>query len=146
MSDRLVVVLCGPPGAGKTTAARESGLEVFDRDDPQWSGEGEFRRALHEVGRDRTARAVVIRSGATSSARAKAAQLVDATHVFVLLASEVELKRRVRARGRADLVTGIASVPRWLDSFDRTDGVPDFPGWDSLSPVDLSVGTRSREW
>lgn len=146
MSDRLVVVLCGPPGAGKTTAARSSGLEVFDRDDPQWSGESDFRQALAELARDRTARAVVIRSGATSSARAKAAQLVNATHVFVLLADEAELKRRVRARGRADLVTGIASVPRWLTSFDRIDGVSDFPGWDSLAPVDLSVGIRSREW
>jgi len=146
VSDRLVVVLCGPPGAGKTTATRSSGLQVFDRDDPQWSGEADFRRALAELAQDRTARAVVIRSGATSSARAKAAQLVNATHVFVLLADEAELKRRVRARGRADLVTGIASVPRWLASFDRLDGVLDFPGWDSLASVDLSVGTRSREW
>ena len=66
---RLVVLLFGPAGAGKTTAARSSGLTVFDRDDEKWSGERQFTQALRRLALDPSARAVVIRSGATSSAR-----------------------------------------------------------------------------
>lgn len=141
---RMVVVLFGPAGAGKTTAARASGLDVFDRDDAQWSGEKDFTRALAGLAGDLDARAVVIRSGATSSARTKAVRLVGATHAFVVLAEPRECIKRVQRRGRSDKRFGVASVGRWFDLFDRGDGVTDFPGWDavgvSLAPV------VSREW
>lgn len=131
-SQRLVVILCGPAGAGKTTAARASGLEVFDRDDPEWSSEKQFTTRLADLARDPTARAVVIRSGATSSARRKTATLVGATHVFVLTADIPELERRIRERNRADKVAGVQSVRSWFAKFDRDDGVRDFPGWPAV--------------
>lgn len=145
-TDRMVVVLCGPAGAGKTTAARLSGLEVFDRDDPQWVSEKQFTTKLADLARDPNARAVVIRSGATSSARAKAAKLVGATHVFLLALPQAELGHRVASRNRADKMKGLASLKAWFAQFDRNDNVPDFPGWGALGASGLSLGVTSREW
>ncbi|NUR09343.1 MAG: hypothetical protein HOQ45_20360 [Nocardioidaceae bacterium] len=129
---RLVVLLCGPPGAGKTTAAQASGLTVYDRDDPHWTGERQFTTALAALGHDPHARAVVIRSGATSSARAKAAQLVLATHVYLLTEDATVLGHRVARRGRADKQATLAAIGTWFDQHDRDDDVPDFPGWDAV--------------
>lgn len=131
---RLVVLLCGPAGAGKTTAARASGLNVFDRDEPQWRSERDFTAALAALGRDDTARAVVIRAGATSSARARSARLIRATHVYLLTAPPRDLGHRVVRRNRADVRHGLASIKSWFARFDRDDGVLDFPGWGAISP------------
>ncbi len=130
---RLVVLLCGPAGAGKTTAARASGLVVYDRDDDQWTSEKQFTAALSRLKSDRHARAVVIRAGATSSARAKAAALIGATHTRLLLADRAELGRRVAHRNRADKQHGLASISDWLTRFDRDDGVLDYAGWDETT-------------
>lgn len=142
---RVVVLLCGPPGAGKTTAARASGLHVYDRDDPHWPGEREFTAAIGQLATDRTARAVVIRTAATASARAKAAALVGATHVYVLTAPQDELMRRVAHRGRADRVRTVAGIRRWLEDFDRADGVQDFPGW-PVALASAQLGVTSTDW
>lgn len=143
---RCVVVLCGPAGAGKTTAARASGLTVYDRDDPQWGSEKHFTTKLAELARQPRAQAVVIRSGATSSARARAVRLVAATHVFVVLADQRTCEERIRARNRADKVCGVISLKKWFETFERSDGVRDFPGWDRVLDVPVVLGRSSREW
>lgn len=143
---RKVVLLCGPPGAGKSTAAAASGLAVFDRDHPQWESEAQFRRALGALGQRRGAQAVVIRAGATSSARAKAAALIDATHTFVLLAPLPVLEQRIRARARIDKVTTLIAARTWLERFDRLDNVAEFPGWGALSAELTDPGVTSTSW
>lgn len=135
---RSVVLLCGPAGAGKTTAARASGLEVFDRDDPQWPDERTFRAAISLLAGDPAARAAVIRSGATSSARAKAASLTRATHVYLILAPPDELGYRIARRGRADSREGLASIKTWFADHDIDDGVPRFPGWETIGPPNVT--------
>lgn len=143
--NRLVVVLCGPAGAGKTTAARSSGLDVYDRDDPEWSGERQFTARLAELATDPRVRAVVIRSGATSSARAKAAKLTGATHVFLMTEPLSELERRVRERNRADKVAGLTSLRSWFERHDRADGVRDFPGWPAVFAAEMDL-RGSEAW
>ena len=101
--DRRVVLVCGPPGAGKTTYARTLGLDVYDLDDERWQGSDALLRAeLVRVREDPKARAVVIRTGATLSARRKAAALCAATECVVLDTPLATCVERIKARGRTD--------------------------------------------
>ncbi|MGO2362548.1 MAG: hypothetical protein ACTH6N_15655 [Brachybacterium tyrofermentans] len=137
---RRVVLLCGPPGAGKTTAARASGFEVFDRDDAAWTTESQFQAALEELGQRHHVEAVVIRAGATSSARRRWADLVRATHVFLVLEPPEVAAARVRARGRDDMVRTLAGIKRWWSAFDHDDHAPRFSSWELLNePDDLGL-------
>lgn len=144
-SARMVVLLCGPAGAGKTTAARESGLVVFDRDDPEWITEKQFTSRIKELATDASAQAVVIRAGAKSSARARWAAMVGATHIYVMTLPKAELADRVRTRHRADMVRGLSSIKGWFDSFDRTDNVQDFPGWPTVMAGETAL-KASEAW
>jgi hypothetical protein len=117
---RTVVLLCGPPGSGKTTWAKASGLEVYDFDDPQWTSERQFRRAISRLRFDGEAQAVVIRSGATRSAREGAAALIGATRTLVLDPGAEVCVGRVRARGRGwpSLDRQVAAVHDWYGRFE----------------------------
>lgn len=126
---REVVILCGPPGAGKTTAARASRLPVYDRDDPQWPDEATFVAALSALRDSPDAQAVVIRAAPTSSARAKWATLTDATATYLVTLDPNECARRVRSRGRHDARVSLAAILAWFDKHDAEDGAPPFPGW-----------------
>jgi predicted kinase len=98
---RTVILLCGPPGAGKTTLARNSGLTVYDMDDPEWNGsEAAFRVAITDIGYDDEAQAVVIRAGATQAARTATAALIAATEIKVIDTPLDECIRRIRQRAR----------------------------------------------
>lgn len=132
---RLVVILTGPPGAGKSTLAQASGLDVYDRDDPQWTSEAQFRQAIGHLAHDPDARAVVIRTAATSSARAKWRAATQATHCYRVTIDRDESARRIRDRGRATWKRELASLTQWWERHDTGDGVRPFPGWDNLGPA-----------
>lgn len=112
-ASRTVVLLFGPPASGKTTRAREYGLPLYDKDDPQWSGEAHFVEALASLGSSATAQAVVIRTGATASSRAKWTQLVRPTQTHMLNPGREECERRARARG-GDVRRDLAAIGDWF--------------------------------
>lgn len=131
MVTRRVVLLCGPPGAGKTTHAHTLCLPVYDIDDAKWNNsERHFRRALQRLAITPAAQAVVIRSGATRSARAKAAELIGATEVQVLDTEQDVCIGRVikRGRPRPPLPVQVAAIKSW---------------WTKYEP---DLGSTSRRW
>jgi hypothetical protein len=143
---RFVVLLTGPPCAGKTTAARASGLPVLDRDDPQWRGEAEFRRALRHLGATPRARAVIIRSGATTLGRAATIAAAGCTHSYHLVVQPEVSHERITSRGRADAAATHRAVADWWQRH-RADPHDDHqppwpgdweqvPGWDPPAPDD----------
>jgi len=111
------MLIFGPPGAGKTTLARSSGLGVYDRDDPQWVSEQQFRKAISALGQSPSARAAVIRSGATRRSRRYWTEMVKPTRVVLLKVDAVTCESRIRRRKRPrpSLPRQIAAVHDWYE-------------------------------
>jgi GTPase SAR1 family protein len=152
---RCVVILFGPPAAGKSTIARSLGLEVYDRDDPPWHdlGETPFRQALQSLRLRSDARAVAIRQGATRSARSRSIAEMAATDAFLVATPMDVCLTRAADRGR-DPRREPAAIRAWFQRFDRGGDVPLWTGaW--RPPIDLLpdgtdvtslLGSTSRSW
>lgn len=144
---RRVVLIAGPPGAGKTTRARQLGLRVLDLDDVEWAGDDRrFRAALAALGRDRSADAVVIRSCATASAWRKTAALVGATSTELLNPGPDVCRRRITADSGRDYV-----ARTWSSVGSRLAGVTTWYSAHAADPWQparqpAAAPTPSRKW
>lgn len=119
--NRRVVLICGPPGAGKTTYAHALGLHVYDLDDEQWQGNDSlFRAELIKVRENTAAQAAVIRTGATLSARRKAVSNCGATEVVVIDTPFAECVRRIKQRGRTEppISFQVGGARQWWDKYE----------------------------
>lgn len=116
---RRVVVIFGPPGAGKTTLAHTLGLKVYDRDDPDWDDdEARFRSALRRLAANPNAQAVVIRTGATRGARLQAVQMCGATETQILATPVDVCVERIRHRRRGDVRAQVSGAGKWWDRYE----------------------------
>lgn len=142
-TDRMVVLVAGPPGAGKSTYARELaaryGLRLLDRDDVEWKGEAAFHRAITQLGADPDARAVVVRACAARCTMEHTRDLVRATRVELRDLPAEECRARIahddspgaRARKRQRL----AGVRDWWTRHAE----------DPWQPATVALGA-SRRW
>lgn len=113
VTERQVLLICGPPGSGKTTLAHSLGLKVYDRDDKCWRNEPHFVSAISHLGSDLDAQAAVIRCGAGAQSRSKTANLIKPTEVRILEVDAETCIRRVRERSRGNVDRDIAAVRKW---------------------------------
>lgn len=132
MVTRQVVVIFGPPGAGKTTHASTLGLPLYDQDDPHWTSPRHFTAALDALGADPHAQAVVIRSGATPTSRTKTLTRCRATEHLILTTDLATCTHRIRTRGNPHPYREIAAARDWWERYEP-DPAPD-------------LGTTSRPW
>lgn len=151
---RCVILLFGPAGAGKTTTARTAppDFTIYDRDDPPWRHHTErhFRHAIAQLAHNPQAKAIIIRAGATSTARAAATRLTAATHTYLIKPSKATCHQRAGHRKRHDVHTNHASIETWFARFDHDDGCPPWPGWAAIlggeAALTTAAGADRHSW
>jgi hypothetical protein len=131
---RHVVLIAGPPGAGKTTRARALGLPVYDRDD--YPTDRAFRAALAPL-QDPTAQAAVIRSCPRAADMRRWQQLIGATEVLLLKPDPTTCRQRIADSGAQP--TRLAGVRSWFVAHTEDP-------WETVKPQVRASLPPSRAW
>jgi len=119
---RAVTLICGPPGAGKTTLGLQLHRTTLDIGEMPPGTPQErmklFGRMAWRIGRDRNANVAVIRGAPTESDRTHQQGLCRPARTIIMLTDADECHRRIATRSRPgvdgrDLAGQHAAVDAW---------------------------------
>jgi hypothetical protein len=140
---RQVVLVAGPPCAGKSTYVaqrRQPGDIVLDQDA---IGADAFKRGLARVGLMTEGRAWVIRCAPGALARAELAKRIRATDVVVLIPTPGELSRR--GAGRPDTRRVVGAIREWFRRERANEPPkPEKPPYQRKSSTERGYGSQHR--
>lgn len=109
---REVVLIVGPPGAGKSTKAAGLGLPYLERE--QYGSDHAYQRAVLAQCSRPDARAVVIRTCETLAEQEQWTDMTGATRVETMTTPMDECIRRCHGRGRPAWRGEVSSIKRWF--------------------------------
>ena len=115
-STRNVTLVCGPPGSGKSTMARELHGTVVELE--QFVGDARtrmrmFGRTVYRLGRKSNADAAVVRGAPSIAERQHQESLCHPARTIVLLTPPAVCHERITARGRPTAAGEHGEVDRW---------------------------------
>ena len=111
---RRVVLVVGPPGAGKSTlAAQLASSEGLVHLESEMFPQGGFVDAVRQLGTDPAARAVVVRCCATLDEQRRWEQMAGATETVVLDVDPDVCARRIVDRGRPRWRGELLAAKKW---------------------------------
>ena len=112
---RRVVLIVGPPGAGKTTLAttmaEAEDLQHIERED--YEDDDQYKREAHRLAHEPDAQLITIRCCITMEEQAEWVGRIDPTETIIVDTPEREAIHRCKMRGRANWRSEVVAVRRW---------------------------------